>query len=249
MNLEEIIYGKNPVIEAIRSGRAINKIWVAEGIKPSAVKGIYEEAKKRGIVIQQVPRSRLDQAAETKNHQGILIFLAAHSYYELDDLLRLTRQMDTPPFFIMLDGIEDPHNLGSILRSADGAGLHGVMIPKRRAAPLTPAVAKSSAGAIEYVPVARITNLSQAIDELKENGFWVIGTDANAKTDYREADYTRPTLLVIGNEGKGISRLVKEKCDFLVKLPMMGKVSSLNASVAAALLMYEGMRQRNPLRR
>lgn len=244
MTEEEIIYGKNPALEAIRSGRSINKIWIAEGAKPHTMEAIYEEAKKRGIIIQTVPRSKLDQTAGTKNHQGILIFLAPHPYYDLEDLIADSKQKGTPPFFLMLDGIEDPHNLGSILRSADGAGIDGVIIPKRRATPLTAAVAKTSAGAIEYVPVARVTNLPQAIERLKEEGFWVIGTDASARTDFRSADYSGATLLVIGNEGKGLSRLVREKCDFLVRIPMKGKVSSLNASVAAALLMYEGMRQR-----
>lgn len=244
MSEGEVIIGKNPVLEAMRSGRSINKIWIAEGTKPQAVQAVVEEARQRGVVLQYVPRVKLDQTAGTKNHQGVLLFMAAHDYHDLDDLLQMSLRRTASPFFILLDGVEDPHNLGSILRSADGAGIDGVIIPKRRASPLTSVVSKSSAGAIEYVPIARVTNLSQGVERLKEEGFWVIGTDASAQTDYRKADYTGKSLLVVGNEGKGLSRLIKERCDFLVKIPMMGRISSLNVSVAAALLMYEGMRQR-----
>jgi 23S rRNA (guanosine2251-2'-O)-methyltransferase len=246
--MEEVIYGKNPVLEALRSGRELNKIWIAEGSKPQAVQAIYDEAKKRGIIVTHVPRAKLDQTAETKNHQGVLAFAAAYSYVEYEELLGTAGKEGRPPFLLLLDGIEDPHNLGSILRTADSSGVDGVIIPKRRAAGLTQVVAKASAGAIEYVPVCRVTNLAQTIEDLKERGYWVFGTDASAHTDYRQADFTSPVVLVIGSEGKGISRLIREKCDMLLRLPMLGRVTSLNASVAASILMYEVVRQRLPLK-
>jgi 23S rRNA (guanosine2251-2'-O)-methyltransferase len=246
--MEELIYGKNPVLEALRSGRELNRIWVAEGSKPQAIQTIYDEAKNRGVIISKVPKSKIEQAADTKNHQGVLAFVAAYEYQELDDVLQQLKKREKTPLLMILDGIEDPHNLGSILRTADASGVDAIIIPKRRAVGLTQVVAKSSAGAIEYVPVCRVTNLSQTIEELKENGFWIIGTDASAKLDYRQGDYTSATALVMGSEGKGISRLVRENCDTLVGLPMMGKVTSLNASVAASLLMYEVLRQRFPVK-
>lgn len=243
--MEEIIYGKNPILEALRGDRELNKIWIAEGSKPQAVQAIYDEAKLRGIIVTQVPRTKLDQIADTKNHQGVVAFVAAYEYVQYEDLLTRAGKDGKVPFLLMLDGIEDPHNLGSILRTADATGVDGVIIPKRRATGLTQVVAKSSAGAIEHVPVARVTNLATTIDDLKEKGYWVFGTDATAKLDYRRADYKIPTVLVIGSEGKGISRLIRDKCDFLIHLPMVGKVTSLNASVAASLMMYEVLRQRH----
>lgn len=246
--MEEIIYGKNPIIEALRSGRELNKIWIAEGSKPQAVQIIYDEAKQRGIIVSQVPRAKLDQVAETKNHQGVVAFIAAYEYAEYEDILDQTGKNGKVPFVLLLDGIEDPHNLGSILRTADASGVDGVIIPKRRATGLTQVVAKASAGAIEYVPVCRVTNLATTIDDLKKRGYWVFGTDASAKLDYRKGDFTSPVVLVIGSEGKGISRLIRDKCDSLLKLPMLGHVTSLNASVASAILMYEVLRQRNPVK-
>lgn len=242
--MEEIIYGKNPIIEALRSGRELNKIWVAEGSKPQAVQAIYDEAKARGIIVSQVPRTKLDQLAETKNHQGVLAFIAAYQYAEYEDVIAGAGKQGRPPFLLLLDEIEDPHNLGSIIRTADASGVDGIIIPKRRATGLTQVVAKASAGAIEYVPVCRVTNLPATMEDLKKRGYWIFGTDASAKLDYRKGDYTSPTVLVIGSEGKGMSRLVREKCDALLRLPMLGKVSSLNASVAASILMYEVLRQR-----
>lgn len=246
--MEEIIYGKNPIIEALRSGRELNKIWIAEGSKPQAVQIIYDEAKQRGIIVSQVPRAKLDQVAETKDHQGVVAFIAAYEYAEYEDILDQTGKNGKVPFVLLLDGIEDPHNLGSILRTADASGVDGVIIPKRRATGLTQVVAKASAGAIEYVPVCRVTNLATTIDDLKKRGYWVFGTDASAKLDYRKGDFTSPVVLVIGSEGKGISRLIRDKCDSLLKLPMLGHVTSLNASVASAILMYEVLRQRNPVK-
>ncbi len=247
--MSEYIVGKNPVLEALRSGRPINKIWIAEGSQKGTTGQVMVLAKEAGVTVQIVPRKKLDQAAEGESHQGVLAFIAAHQYAEIEDLLRRAEEAGEPPFLIILDEVEDPHNLGSVLRTADATGVHGVIIPKRRSAGLTSTVAKASAGAIEYVPVARVVNIAQTIDLLKERNIWVVGTDASGKEEFREARLDMGIALVIGSEGKGMSRLVKEKCDFTVQLPMVGHVTSLNASVAAALLMYEVYRQRHPLSR
>lgn len=242
----EYIIGRNPVIEALKSGRDINKIWVSEGANKGQIHTVLQLAKENGVLIQQAPNKRLDQMVEG-NHQGVIAQVAAYQYAELDDLFRAAEKKEEAPFFLLLDEIEDPHNLGSIMRTADAVGAHGIIIPKRRAVGLTAAVAKASTGAIEYVPVVRVTNLTRTIEELKERGVWIAGTDAKGSDDYRKFDGTMPLGLVIGSEGKGMSRLVKEQCDFLVRLPMAGKVTSLNASVAAGLLMYEVYRKRHPL--
>lgn len=244
---EELIIGKNPVLEALKSGRDMNKILIAEGAQKGQTGQIIQLAKENGVIVQSVPRKKLDQLSSEGSHQGVAAYVAAYQYAELDDLFQLAKDREQDPFFILLDEIEDPHNLGSILRTADAAGAHGVIIPKRRAVGLTATVAKASTGAIEYVPVVRVTNMTRTIEELKEKGVWIVGTDASAKTDYRNMDATMPLGLVIGSEGKGMSRLVRETCDFLVSLPMAGKVTSLNASVASSLLMYEVFRKRNPL--
>lgn len=244
---EEWIGGKNPVLEALRSKHPMNKIWIAEQSTKGAVREIIELAKAENIVVQFVPRAKLDRLAGEITHQGVLASVSAYTYANLETLFQRADQRGEPPFFILLDELEDPHNLGSILRTADATGAHGVIIPKRRSAGLTATVAKTSAGAIEYVPVARVTNLAQTIDELKERGVWIVGTDARADQDYRQAPFDLPLALVIGSEGKGISRLILKKCDFTVKLPLEGRVTSLNASVAAAVLMYEIHRRRHPL--
>jgi 23S rRNA (guanosine2251-2'-O)-methyltransferase len=243
---QEIVIGKNPVLEALRSGRDINKILIAEGALKGQTGQILELAKEAGVIVQFAPRKKLDQLSDG-NHQGIVAHVAAYQYAELDDLFQRAKEREQDPFFILLDEIEDPHNLGSILRTADAAGAHGVIIPKRRAVGLTATVAKASTGAIEYVPVVRVTNMVRTIEELKERGVWIFGTDASGQTDYRKMDATMPLGLVIGSEGKGMSRLVREKCDFLIRLPMVGKVTSLNASVAGSLLMFEVLRKRQPL--
>ncbi len=243
---EELIIGKNPVLEALKSGRDMNKILIAEGAQKGQSGQILQLAKENGIIVQVVPRKKLDQLSSEGIHQGVAAYVAAYQYADLDDLFQLAKDRGEDPFFILLDEIEDPHNLGSILRTADAAGAHGVIIPKRRAVGLTATVAKASTGAIEYVPVVRVTNMTRTIEELKEKGVWIMGTDASGKTDYRNMDATLPIGLVIGSEGKGMSRLVRETCDFLVSLPMKGKVTSLNASVAGSLLMYEVFRKRNP---
>ncbi|AWE09111.1 23S rRNA (guanosine(2251)-2'-O)-methyltransferase RlmB [Lysinibacillus sp. 2017] len=238
----EMIAGKNPVLEALRAGREINKLWIAEGVKKSGVQELIDLAKERGVLVQFVPKQKIDKLAD--NHQGIVAAVAAYDYAELDDLFNVAQAKNEDPFFIILDELEDPHNLGSIMRTADAIGVHGIIIPKRRAVGLTAVVAKASTGAIEHVPVVRVTNLAQTVDELKERGVWIAGTDAKGSQDYRKMDATLPLALIIGSEGKGMSRLLKDKCDFLYNLPMIGHVTSLNASVAAALLMYEVYRKR-----
>jgi 23S rRNA (guanosine2251-2'-O)-methyltransferase len=242
---EEIIIGKNAVIEALKSGRSVNKVLLGQQLNSSMQGKFMQLGKNAGTVVQKVPKNKLDQLSG-KNHQGVIAYVAPYPYAELDDLFDAAVQKAEAPFFIILDELEDPHNLGSILRTADAAGAHGVIIPKRRSVGLTQAVAKTSAGAIEYVPVARVTNIAGTIDELKERNVWVVGTEAEATEDYRKLDGTLPIALVIGNEGKGMSRLVRKKCDWTVSLPMKGKVSSLNASVACSLLLYEVYRKRHP---
>jgi len=241
---EEWIAGKHPVMEALRAGRNINKIWIADGGNRHVTQPIIAEAKKLGIVVQFVDKRKLDQMVQDVPHQGIVAQAAAYRYAEVDELIAAAEAKGEDPLLLILDEIEDPHNLGSILRTAECTGVHGVIIPKRRSASLTPTVSKTSAGAVEYVPVARVTNLAQTIDKLKERGIWVAGTDVNEAEEVYRANFSLPLAIVIGNEGKGIGRLIREKCDFLVKLPMHGRLNSLNASVAAGVLMYEAVRQR-----
>jgi 23S rRNA (guanosine2251-2'-O)-methyltransferase len=244
---EEYIVGKNPVLEALRSGRSMNKIWIAEGSLRGPMTQVMSLAKEIKVQVQLVPKKKIDQVAEGQAHQGVIAFVAAYEYAEVEDIIQAAKEKDEPPFILILDEIEDPHNLGSILRTADVVGAHGVIIPKRRAVGLTSTVAKSSAGAMEYVPVARVTNVVRTMEELKEQGIWMVGTDATGEQDFRQGRYDMPIGLVIGSEGKGMSRLVKETCDFTVRLPMAGQVTSLNASVAGALLMFEVYRQRHPI--
>lgn len=242
---EEVIAGRHPVLEAIRSGRAIHKLMVSS--TAHGLEQVLSEAKRSRIVVQKVDKRKLDQVASGVRHQGVVALAAEREYADLDDLFAVAERSGEPPLFLLLDEIEDPHNLGSILRTVDGAGAHGVIIPKRRSAGLTAAVAKASAGAVEHVPVARVANLAQTIDVLKERGVWVAGADASAERDVYATDLKLPLAIVIGNEGKGLGRLVRERCDFLLKLPMFGTINSLNASVAAALLLYETVRQRRGL--
>ncbi|KMK74848.1 23S rRNA (guanosine(2251)-2'-O)-methyltransferase RlmB [Alkalihalobacillus pseudalcaliphilus] len=244
---EEFIVGKNPVIEALRSGHTINKIWIAEGAQKGQMAKVIDLAKQQKVLVQQAPKRKLEQLVKTTNHQGVVASIAAYEYKEVDDLFEVAASRNEEPFFLVLDELEDPHNLGSILRTADAVGAHGVIIPKRRAVGLTQTVAKASTGAIEYIPVVRVTNVARTMDDLKKRGLWFVGTDAKGEQDYRQASYDMPIGLVIGSEGKGMSRLVKEKCDFLIQIPMVGQVTSLNASVAASLLMYEVYRNRKPL--
>ncbi|MED3863978.1 23S rRNA (guanosine(2251)-2'-O)-methyltransferase RlmB [Priestia megaterium] len=242
----EFIIGRNPVLEALKSGRDINKLWIAEGSQGGSMGQITQLAKRNGVLVQFVPKKKIEQMVDGI-HQGVAAQVAAYQYAELDDLFNLAEKRNESPFFLLLDELEDPHNLGSIMRTADAVGAHGIIIPKRRSVGLTATVAKASTGAIEHVPVARVTNLSRTLDELKDRGVWIVGTDAKESDDYRNLDGGMPLTLVIGSEGKGMSRLIREKCDFLVQLPMVGHVTSLNASVAASLLMYEVYRKRHPL--
>lgn len=242
--MEDFIAGKHSVLEALRSGRTINKIWIAENAQKQLTQPIIAEAKQNGIIVQFADKRKLDQMVENVQHQGVVAQVAAYDYVEVEDILARAQSRGEDPFILILDEIEDPHNLGSILRSADCTGVHGVIIPKRRSVGLTATVSKTSAGAVEYVPVARVTNLAQTIEQLKERGVWVAGTDVAAQQPVFQTNLNMPLAIVIGNENKGMGRLIKEKCDFLLKLPMFGHINSLNASVAASVLMYEVVRQR-----
>lgn len=242
----EIIGGKNPVLEALRADRDINKIWIAEGVQKKGIAELLQLAKEKKVIVQFVPKKKIDGLTDS-NHQGIAAAVAAYNYAELDDLFKVAESRSEDPFFLILDELEDPHNLGSIMRTADAVGVHGLIIPKRRAVGLTAVVAKASTGAIEHIPVVRVNNLSQIVDELKKRNVWIAGTDAKESVDYRKMDASLPLAVIIGSEGKGMSRILREKCDFLYQLPMVGHVTSLNASVAASLLMYEVYRKRNPI--
>ncbi len=242
----EIIGGKNPVLEALRADRDVNKIWIAEGVQKKGIAELLQLAKESGVLVQFVPKKKIDGLTDS-NHQGIAAAVAAYNYAELDDLFEVAASRSEDPLFLILDELEDPHNLGSIMRTADAIGVHGLIIPRRRAVGLTAVVAKASTGAIEHVPVVRVNNLSQTVDDLKKRGLWIAGTDAKESADYRTMDANLPLAVIIGSEGKGMSRILRDKCDFLYQLPMVGHVTSLNASVAASLLMYEVYRKRNPL--
>lgn len=240
---ENRIEGRNAVLEAFRSGKTIDKLFVLDGCQDGPVRSITREARKHDTIVQYVAKERLDQMSETGKHQGVIAVSAAYEYAEVEDILKLAEEKGEPPFVFLLDGIEDPHNLGAIIRTANLAGAHGVIIPKRRAVGLTPTVARTSAGAINYTPVAKVTNLTNTIKELKERGMWFVCADMDGERMY-DLNLTGPIGLVIGNEGEGVSKLVKENCDFTASIPMKGDIDSLNASVAAGVLAYEIVRQR-----
>ena len=240
---EGLIAGRNAVFEALRSGRAIDRLFVQDNAEGSIGK-ILNEAKERGLVLTRVSRAALDRMAQGAVHQGVVAQAAAHTYAEVEDILRLAQERGEDPLLVLLDGLEDPHNLGAIMRSAECAGAHGIIIPKHASVGLTETVAKASAGAIEYMPVARVTNLVRTMEELKEKGVWIAACDMGDSL-YYEADLKGPLAIVVGNEGKGISRLVKEHCDLTVSIPLRGKINSLNASNAAAVILYEARRQRD----
>lgn len=244
MQFEELtIEGRNAVLEAFRSGKTIDKLFVLDGCQDGPIKTITREARKYDTIIQYVTKERLDQLSETKKHQGVIAKAAAYDYSTVEDILKKAEEKGEPPFIILLDGIEDPHNLGAIIRTANLAGAHGVIIPKRRAVGLTAIVAKTSAGALNYTPVAKVTNLSATMKELKDKGLWFVCADMGGEVMYRQ-NLTGPIGLVIGNEGEGVSKLVKENCDFITSIPMQGDIDSLNASVATGILAYEIVRQR-----
>lgn len=242
--MSDKIFGRNPVLEALKGDRSINKLLIAKGATGGSLSEIRAKALAKRIPVQEVERPYLDNLAEGASHQGVVALGAARDYVEVEDILAIAGAKGEDPLVLLLDEVEDPHNLGSILRTADGAGAHGVIIPKRRSAGLTETVAKASAGAVEYVPVARVSNIAQTIDNLKKQGLWIVGTDAQGDKVYWEQDLGGPLGIVVGSEGKGIGRLIKEKCDFLVRIPMKGKISSLNAGVATSLILYEVLRQR-----
>ena len=243
--MAEIIAGRNPVLEALRAGRPIQKILLARNIsRHSFTAEIVRLAQSKGIPVEYVPAEMFREHSGMVRNQGIIAYAAVKEYYSLEDLFRMSREKGELPLYCVLDGMEDPQNLGAIIRTAEASGTHGVIIRTRRAVGLTTAVARASAGAIEYLPVARVANIAQTIARLKENGIWVIGVDSAGREDYRQADFTVPVAIVVGGEGRGISELVRKRCDYLISIPMCGKINSLNASVAAALAMYEAFHQR-----
>ncbi len=240
---ESVLEGRNPVLEAYRSGKTIDRLFVLEGCHDGPVQTIIREANKKNTIINFVKKERLDSMSQTGKHQGVIAYVAAYDYAEVSDILEAAKAKGEPPFIIILDGIEDPHNLGAIIRTANLAGAHGVIIPKHNASGLTATVAKSSAGAINYTPVAKVTNISKTINELKKEGMWFVCAAADGQEMYK-LNLTGPIGLVIGNEGKGVSRLVKDNCDLIAAIPMKGDIDSLNASVATGVLAYEIVRQR-----
>ena len=241
---EGLIEGRNALTEALKSGRTIDKLYVAEGSTDRSLARLAALAKEAGAVVVPTDRRKLDQMSPTGAHQGVIAAVAAHEYASVDDILALAAERGEAPLIVICDELSDPHNLGAILRSAECAGAHGVIIPKRRSVGLTAVVAKTSAGAVEYLPVARVANVANTIRELKERGVWVYGTAADGASALYRTDLTGPSAIVIGNEGEGMSRLVRESCDLLVSIPMKGHISSLNASAAATVLLYEALRQR-----
>ena len=244
MRYEEfVIEGRNAVIEAFRAGKTVDKLFVLEHCKEGSMNTILREAKKRDTVIQYVKKERLEQISETGKHQGVIAYIAAYEYASVEDILKKAEEKGEPPFVVILDDIEDPHNLGAIIRTANLAGAHGVIIPKHRAAGLTATAVKASAGAINHTPVVKVTNIAKTIEDLKDKGLWFVCADMGGTTMY-DLDLKGAIGLVIGNEGKGVSRLVKEKCDFVASIPMFGDIDSLNASVAAGVMAYEIVRQR-----
>ncbi len=238
------VEGRNSVIELLESGRDINKIFISEGERHGSISKIIAMAKERKIIINEINKSKLNQMAQTDNHQGVIAIVPPFNYCEVEDILKEAQSRKEPSFILILDGIEDPHNLGSIIRTAETAGVHGIIIPKRRSASVNATVSKVSAGAVEYMKIARVNNINETMQYLKDNGIWIYGTDMEANKQYTEEDYKGPVAIVIGSEGYGMNRLVKENCDFLIKIPMKGKITSLNASVSAGIVMYEVVKQR-----
>ena len=238
-----IIYGRNPVMEALRSGREIDRLLIAHGVTGGSVTAIRAKCASRGILIKEISPQKLDYYCGGGNHQGVAVMIASHEYSTVEEILAVAKESDEKPFIIICDEIEDPHNLGAVIRTAEACGVHGIIIPKRRSASLNATVEKTSAGALAYMKVARVTNISNTVDELKEKGIWVFGADMDG-TPFTQIDYNIPCAVVIGNEGKGIGPLVRKKCDDIISLPMFGKINSLNASVAAGVLMYEVVRKR-----
>ena len=244
---QDQVEGRNAVLELLESDRDINKIFISDGEKHGSINKIIALAKQKKVIINEVSRAKLNQMSQTENNQGVIAIVPPFEYCDIDDILEFAKSKDEKPFILILDEIEDPHNLGSIIRTAETAGVHGIIIPKRRAASVNSTVVKVSAGAANYMKIARVNNINDAINYLKQNDIWICGTDIDAKKYYYNEDYTGGIGIVIGNEGSGMGRLVKKNCDFLVKIPMKGKVTSLNASVSAGIIIYEVLKQRNSL--
>ncbi|HEY7126051.1 MAG TPA: 23S rRNA (guanosine(2251)-2'-O)-methyltransferase RlmB [Ktedonobacterales bacterium] len=242
--MADYVWGRNPVLETLRSNRKVYRLLLAEGTREAGVQDLLSEAERRHVPVEYTPRRRLDDLTRGAVHQGCVASVAPRDYASLEDILALAEQRGEPPLLLMLDSIQDIHNLGSLLRTAEAVGAHGLILPEHRAAGLTPAVDKSSAGAVEHLLVAQVTNLTRAVDTLKKRGIWVVGLAGEATQDYDRVDLDRPLALVVGSEGKGISRLVREHCDFLVRLPMRGQINSLNAAVAGSIVLYAAWRQR-----
>lgn len=241
---QDQVEGRNAVLELLESGRDINKIFIQSGEKHGSINKIIAIAKEKKVIMKEIDKTKINQMAQTDNHQGVIAIVPPFEYCEVDDILLEAKSRQEEPFVVILDGIEDVHNLGSIIRTAETAGVHGIIIPKRRAASVNSIVSKVSAGAIEYMKIARVNNLNETIKYLKDQGLWICGTDMNTNVEYDKQDYTGPIGIIIGSEGFGMSRLVKENCDFLVKIPMKGKITSLNASVSAGIVIYEAVKQR-----
>ena len=241
---DDQIEGRNSVLELLESGKDINKIYVTRGEKHGSINKIIAMAKERKIIIVEKDKKQMDEMAQQENYQGVIAIVPPFEYVEVDDILKIAEEKNEEPFILILDGIEDPHNLGSIIRTAETAGVHGIIIPKRRAAAVNSTVNKASAGAVEHMPIARVTNISETIEKLKRSGLWICGTDVNTNKYYYNQDLTGPLGIVIGNEGNGISDKVKKNCDFTVKIPMKGKIQSLNAAVSTGIVVYEAVKQR-----
>ena len=241
---DDQVEGRNSVLELLESGRDINKIFVTRGEKHGSINKIIAIAKERKIIVVEKDKKQMDEMAQQENYQGVIAIVPPFEYVEVDDILKIAEEKNEEPFILILDGIEDPHNLGSIIRTAETAGVHGIIIPKRRAAAVNSTVNKASAGAVEHMPIARVTNISETIEKLKRSGLWICGTDVNTNKYYYNQDLTGPLGIVIGNEGNGISDKVKKNCDFTVKIPMKGKIQSLNAAVSTGIVVYEAVKQR-----
>lgn len=238
------IEGRNAVIELLKSDRPINKILIARGDRQGSINEIIKLAKQNKVIVTEVDKNKLDTYSETKHHQGVIAFVSPVEYKDVDYILNVAKEREEEPFILIADEIEDPHNLGALIRSAEIAGCHGVIIPKRRAVAVTEIVSKVSVGATEYMPIARVNNINETIRNLKEKGVWIVGTDGSADTLYYEQDLTGPIAIVVGSEGRGMNKLTMKSCDFLVKIPMMGKITSLNASVSGGIVMFEALKQR-----
>lgn len=238
------IEGRNAVTELLKSDKTVNKLMIQKGERQGSINEIIKLAKNKKIIITEVDKNKLDQLSETKHHQGVIAFVSPIEYKELDDIFELAKERNEAPFILIADEIEDPHNLGALIRSAECAGCHGVIIPKRRAVAVTEVVAKTSVGATEYVPIVRVNNINETIRELKDRGVWIVGTDGSAKVTCYDQDMTGSIAIIIGSEGRGMNKLTMENCDFLVKIPMMGKITSLNASVSGGIVLFEALKQR-----